>query len=178
MHSEPQISFHAITPPFRSSHGGRIHRSCTGSVYLLRCDLQDEDADSVNDELCARNGLAKQRSSPHRESCGEIESAFLVLNELFLTCDPLASLLNVDRHGLVRFLDHAKQRSPSRKQFVFCAKICESLQGLFFSCSKPESEMFVVITIKKFPSNCPFVISEVCHSVCHDGREVGKIFVS
>jgi hypothetical protein len=36
MHSDPQISFHAIAPPFRFSHGGRIHLSCTGSVYLLR----------------------------------------------------------------------------------------------------------------------------------------------
>jgi hypothetical protein len=35
MHSDPQISFHAIASPFRFSHGVRIHLSCTGSVYLL-----------------------------------------------------------------------------------------------------------------------------------------------
>ena len=49
MHSDPQMSFHAIAPPFRFSHGGKIHRSCTGSVYLLRSKRQDEDADRVKE---------------------------------------------------------------------------------------------------------------------------------
>jgi hypothetical protein len=42
----------------------------------------------------------KRRSSPYRESCGEIESAFLVLNEVLFDVRSPASLLNVDRPGL------------------------------------------------------------------------------
>jgi len=61
---------------------------------------------------------------------------------------------------------------------VFCAKICETLQPLLLSYSKAESKMFVVITINEFSRDCPFVISNVCRSVCHDAREIGKIFVS
>ena len=39
MHSDPQISFHAITPPFRASRGGRIHRCCTAQfIYYLASD--------------------------------------------------------------------------------------------------------------------------------------------
>jgi len=40
MHSEWQISFHAIAPPLRFSHGGRIHRSCT--AQFIRCALHDK----------------------------------------------------------------------------------------------------------------------------------------
>lgn len=40
MHSEPQISPHEMAPPFRFSHGGRIHRSCT--AQFIRCALGDK----------------------------------------------------------------------------------------------------------------------------------------
>src|SRR5947207_13446000 len=39
MHSDAQISLHGIAPPFRSSHGGRIHRCCTDQfIYYLASD--------------------------------------------------------------------------------------------------------------------------------------------
>ena len=42
MHSEPQISPHEMAPPFRFSHGGRIHRCCT--AQFSRCALRDKVA--------------------------------------------------------------------------------------------------------------------------------------
>src|SRR6266436_10158436 len=39
MHSDAQISLHGIAPPFRSSHGGRIHRCCTAQfIYYAMSD--------------------------------------------------------------------------------------------------------------------------------------------
>ena len=61
---------------------------------------------------------------------------------------------------------------------MFRAKICESLQHLLFSSSKPESKMLGVVTIKKFRSDSPFVINGVCQSIRQDDWYVGKIFVS
>jgi hypothetical protein len=41
MHSDRQISFHEIAPPFSSSAGAMIHRLCTEYLILARVFLQD-----------------------------------------------------------------------------------------------------------------------------------------
>ena len=74
----------------------------------------------------------------------------------------------------INFLHKTSLAGPLWKDSVFCTKICKSLQPLLLWCSKDESKMFVVITIKKFQTNCAVVNS----NVCHDARDVGKIFVS
>jgi len=60
MHSDSQISFHAIAPLLKFSHGGRIHRSCTASVYLLRDEWQDEHAHRRKTGITCNN-----RSNPN-----------------------------------------------------------------------------------------------------------------
>ena len=57
---------------------------------------------------------------------------------------------------------------------MFRTEVCETLQALLLSISKPEPEIFVVITIEKFVRDRLLVIS----SVCHNARHASKIFVS
>ena len=76
------------------------------------------------------------------------------------------------------FLHQAKLARLLWKHLVFRAKICESQQSLFLSSSKAESKMVVVVTIEKFLGDFLFVISLVCHKICHEARDVGTVLIS